>query len=124
MTATRRRPPKSTPAQPSFDSLPSADPAPYIVWSTKKPGSGKRRDSETPEHYQTVCKGHRFRVRPLPQFAGTPHLHWELSAQFELHRDELEFMSSLPFCKTKQEALTLAEERIRGFIQHQRRHYA
>ena len=120
-------------AQASLDSLPTETPAPYLVWETKTVKYDRSTDSETWQFYQTTCKGHTFKVGLVPrefhvQWPTKPpsqwdQFHWELLAEFEPGGD-LEFMSSLFAAKNKEEALQLAEQRIRGFLQQKRTHYA
>lgn len=121
----------TSPVQPSFDTIPTGDPAAYVVWETKTVNHGTRARPERVEYYATSCKGHAFQVRelrhdlyaaaaglPPPRVART----WELTADFHCTGD-MEFMSCLFGARSKEEALALAERHIRGFLEERRRQY-
>ena len=127
-SATRTIPP----IQSSLHSLPTEEPTAFLVWQTRTVRGGTKADPETWEFYETACKGHTFHVGLLPHglFALHPEpppsqwirAGWQLLAQFEPGQ-HLEHMSSLFGCRSKEEALQLAEQHIAKFIREKRRQY-
>ena len=122
----------ATAAQPSLNSIPTDNPAAFLVWKTRTVRCGSRANPETWTFYETTCKGHLFHAGLLPHGLEADHpepppsrwtrANWQLLAQFE-PAGHMEFMSSLPGCRTKEEALQLAEERIASFIRQKRQRY-
>lgn len=112
--------------------LPTADPAAAIVWETKEAAWPRRQGREKWQFHRAKLKGHTFQVGYFPpelavQTSEPPPSRWT-GAAWQLHADfepggPIEFMSSLPGAATTEEALTLAENRIRGFLEEKRRLY-
>ena len=128
---------KTTPAaralQASFNQLPTDDPAAYLVWTTRTLNLGSRREPQNWQFHRTTCKGHTFHLGLLPpgiladwpqpppsQWTATA---WQLLCDFE-PGGNMEFMSSLPFCASLEEAMAMAARRIAAFIQQKRDLYS
>ena len=60
MTLHRRASAGVTAVQRTLDQIPTDDPAPYIVWTTRTVRMTKGSDPETWEFQHTTCKGHTF----------------------------------------------------------------
>ena len=119
---------KAATGQQPLSRIPTPDPAAFIVWETRTVKCGTKNAPKTWEFYQTTCKGHSFRVGRLPhelpcQWPPRPwkNARWQMLAELELGQN-LEFISSLPGCETKDEALALAAQRIACFIE-EKKHY-
>ena len=118
--------------QTSLLELPTQDPAAALVWETKTITWRTPTGPETAEFYKARAKGHTFHVGLFPPDLISKTVepppsqwncaHWQLHATFEPN-GSIEFMSSLPGVRTKEEALELAAQRIRHFLQEQRRRY-
>ena len=120
---------KQQPAQKSLLDLPTADPAAGIVWETRTVRWPKADGSESWQFNRTTVKGHVFHVGRFPTEISAVtrepppsrwrHPCWQLHGQLE-RGGPIEPMSSLPGCRTAEEALALAVTRIRGFLKETR----
>lgn len=123
---------RSVIAQTSLLELPTADPAAAIVWETREVTWPRQQRREKYQFYRASLKGHVFQVGRFPlelavQTREPPPSQWT-NATWQLHADfdpggPMEFMGSLPGAATTEEALAMAENRIRGFLKEKRRMY-
>lgn len=128
MPASRR----PAPAQASLFDLPTADPAAAIVWETLEVTWPRQQGKEKWQFHRAKLKGHTFQVGCFPpelalQTREPPPSQWT-GAAWQLYADfdptgPMEFMSHLPGAATTREALALAANRIRGFLEEKRRLY-
>ena len=124
--------PKTPSKQTSLLDLPTEDPAAAIIWETRTTTWKTREANETWEFYKAKTKGHTFHVGCLPTGilaqsqepapSKWTDAHWQLHTDFE-PGGNMELMSSLIGAHTKDEALRLAEERIRDFLLQKRAQY-